>query len=155
MTGRKQFSSVVYRDFRGMIRTLHQPSIKIAETALSTMYEGVLKGIHGDLTGRNWKILTCVAGRIFHVAVNRKTLQWEANILTPEGPSVMLAPGMGSAVLALRDSSLLYQQSEVYIGAHKQFTIRWDDPALKIDWPMRSKLILSQRDASAPFLEAQ
>ena len=46
-----------------------------------------------------------------------------------------------------------YKQSARYGGAAEQFAVRWNDPALGIDWPIEHP-ILSERDAAAPLLDA-
>jgi dTDP-4-dehydrorhamnose 3,5-epimerase len=144
----------VHRDARGTMAMLAgvDPAWRFVETSFSRMHDGVLKGIHGDKRGNNFKLLTCVQGELYHVAVDPRTRAWEETILTPNGPSVLLAPGMGSAVVAFEASTLLYQQTERYEGPDKQFTLRWDDPALGILWPV-SYPILSDRDRDAPLLE--
>ena len=141
-----------FRDHRGVFcRIPTMMKHVFIETSFSVMYDQVLKGIHGDKRGNNYKLLTCVAGEIYHVAVDPKTREWEETYMTPNGPSILLLPGMGSAVVAMEKSTLLYQQTEPYEGPEKQFTLRWDDPLIGILWPV-SDPILSDRDRLAPLL---
>jgi dTDP-4-dehydrorhamnose 3,5-epimerase len=44
-----------------------------------------------------------------------------------------------------------YKQSEYY-DPSRQFTYRWDDPRLKIWWPVKSP-ILSRRDEAGRFTD--
>ena len=142
----------VHEDPRGLFRVLWEDAHDIQEVAISVMKKDVLKGIHGDKEGSNFKRLHCVAGRIYHVAVDVENSQWEATELTPDGPSVVLAPGVGSAVLVLSDeATLLYAQTERYQGPSRQFTHRWNDPAFNIAWPTTHP-ILSERDRKAPLI---
>lgn len=120
------------------------------EVAVSVCQKNVLKGIHGDQ--KNRKLLSCVFGAILHVAVDIPSRSWVMTTLRPNGPSMMLSPGIGSAVYILSDeAALVYQQSEGYVGQEKQFTYRWDDPAFGIEWPTTTPL-LSERDNGAKYL---
>jgi dTDP-4-dehydrorhamnose 3,5-epimerase len=38
-----------------------------------------------------------------------------------------------------------------YIDAAEQFSVRWDDPSIAIDWPV-TEPVLSGRDLKAPFV---
>ncbi len=40
---------------------------------------------------------------------------------------------------------------EKYTGAKQQFSIKWNDPRLNINWPIK-KPILSNRDKRSKFL---
>ena len=42
---------------------------------------------------------------------------------------------------------------EYWIGEFDR-TLRWNDPALAIDWPLAGEPILADRDARAPLLAA-
>ena len=47
-----------------------------------------------------------------------------------------------------------YKWTEKYDGPEAQITVKWNDPTLKIPWPLKNP-ILSERDNRAGFLEAQ
>jgi dTDP-4-dehydrorhamnose 3,5-epimerase len=61
--------------------------------------------------------------------------------------------GFGHAFVTLEDDTeVLYSVSRHYSRPHDA-AVRWDDPAIAIDWPVRaSDIILSQKDAEAPPL---
>lgn len=117
----------------------------------------VLRGFHGDF--RTWKLVHCPFGQIFSVIVDcRKDsptyMRWEAFMLGPNtNTQLLLPPGCGNSILSLCDNSVyLYKQSTYYTG--EQFTVKWNDPALNVQWPITAP-ILSERDANAlPFHEA-
>ncbi len=62
--------------------------------------------------------------------------------------SVLLPPGVGNSFCVLSDYTI-FMYKWAYIGEYydvdKQFTIKWDDPKLNINWPIENP-ILSERD---------
>ena len=112
----------------------------------------MLRGIHGDF--KSWKLITCVYGELYFVIVdNRKQSKtywkWDSIILNDKNKKiVLLPPGIGNGFLVLsKESVFSYKWS--YLGKYPdvddQFTIKWNDKTLKIDWPIVNP-ILQQRD---------
>jgi dTDP-4-dehydrorhamnose 3,5-epimerase len=54
---------------------------------------------------------------------------------------------------ALEDSFMTYLVDEYYDGAD-ELGIRWDDPAMGLDWALTAPAVLSDRDARNPSLDA-
>jgi len=112
----------------------------------------VLRGIHGDK--KSWKLVTCVYGEIHQVVVDcRKEsatyLEWNKYIINKENQlSVLIPPNMGNAYFVSSDVAV-YHYKLAYIGdyidAGSQFSLKWDDPRIGIDWPCNNP-ILSDRD---------
>ena len=131
--------------------------IAFVEDDFSVSRRHVLRGLHGD--DRTWKLVQCVQGSVHLVVADLRRdseayLHWEQFELSAAGPLQVLIPaGCATGLVALEDpSALLYKQSERYRGAEGQFTVRWNDPALGIEWPVQEP-VLSDRDAQAPDLE--
>ncbi len=123
---------------------------------VSVSYRHVLRGIHGD--DRTTKLCWCSLGRIHHVVLNcnpkhPQYLQWQSFLLSDETrQQVLIPPRFGNSFLVLSEvAAFSYKQSTYYEGAGKQFTYRWNDPAIDIYWPIANP-ILSERDAKAPLL---
>jgi dTDP-4-dehydrorhamnose 3,5-epimerase len=118
----------------------------------------VLRGIHGD--SKSWKLVTCVYGEIIQVVVDlRKSsnsyLKWQSyKINKAEQKIVLIPPGCGNAYY-VRSEHAVYHYKLAYEGAYvdaaEQFSVRWNDPSIGIEWPV-SEPILSQRDMEAPFI---
>jgi len=51
------------------------------------------------------------------------------------------------------DTEVLYQMSHRYVREAAR-GVRWDDPALGIDWPSAEERLISERDRSWPNLAA-
>jgi dTDP-4-dehydrorhamnose 3,5-epimerase len=152
-------------DERGSFARLHCPSafaaaghpFAPAQTSLSrNPHSGTLRGLHyqPDPHGET-KLVRCVRGRIFDVAVDLRPGsptrgEWTACELSAENARALLIPeGMAHGFLTLEpDSDVLYQIAPEYAPGHEA-GVRWDDPAFAIDWPAAPRVI-SPRDASYP-----
>tara|TARA_B100000401_G_scaffold203144_1_gene136971 strand:- start:492 stop:1019 length:528 start_codon:yes stop_codon:yes gene_type:complete len=112
----------------------------------------VLRGIHGDYD--SYKLINCVYGKIFQVVVDcRKNsptyLNHQSFELNHKEPKlILIPPGFGNAFLVLSEYSI-YNYKLAYRGDYndydKQFTYKWNDERIGIDWPLNNP-ILSKRD---------
>ena len=112
----------------------------------------VLRGIHGD--SKSWKLVTAVYGEIFQVVVDLRKgsnsfKQYESFTLNSHSPkSVLIPPGMGNAYYVLSKKAVYHYKLAYdgeYIDASEQFSVKWDDPSINIEWPILDP-ILSARD---------
>jgi dTDP-4-dehydrorhamnose 3,5-epimerase len=101
------------------------------------------------------KLVRCCSGAILDVIVDLRRSssshrRWFAVELTAENRKMLYVPeGFAHGYQALLDDTqVFYQVSEAYNPEYER-GVRWDDPVLRIDWPIRDP-ILSQRDRSFP-----
>lgn len=104
------------------------------------------------------KVVLCSRGRMFDVVVDLrpdspKYLQWEALELGPRlARSVYIAPGLAHGFITLEEETeVLYLMGAPYVPSSAR-GVRWDDPAIGIEWPARPEII-SRKDAAYPLLE--
>ena len=68
---------------------------------------------------------------------------------------MLLPPGFGNSFLVTSEAAM-YHYKLAYIGdyvdAADQFSVRWDDPRLGIDWPVKNPT-LSDRDKNLDFIK--
>lgn len=159
----------LFRDERGLLqetysaRVFHLNGITDefvqANHSLSKR-SGTVRGIHFQTEPESQaKLVRCIRGRIFDVAVDLRRssptfARWFATELSPANRRQLYVPvGFGHAFASLEDDSeVVYCVSRHYSQPHEA-AVRWDDPDLAIDWPIRSAdVMLSQRDAAAPLL---
>ncbi len=114
--------------------------------------ERVLRGIHyQDMTAPMGKLVRCTEGRIFYVVVDLRvgspTLgQWVGVELSADNQDQLMVPvGFGHAFAVLSPFAQVAYKCTGYYTPSAEGTIRWDDPDLAIDWPVRDP-ILSGRD---------
>jgi dTDP-4-dehydrorhamnose 3,5-epimerase len=122
---------------------------------------GVLRGLHYQLPPQaQGKLVRVVAGSVFDVAVDVRASsprfgRWVGAELSGENHrQVWIPPGFAHGFLVLSDSAdFLYKTTDYYAPALER-SVRWDDPAIGIRWPLdpRQVPVVSAKDAAAPPL---
>jgi dTDP-4-dehydrorhamnose 3,5-epimerase len=118
---------------------------------------GTLRGLHFQTSPGQAKLVRCVRGRIWDVAVDLRSdsptyRRWEGYELDDEAHRQLYVPvGFAHGFCVLSDvADVAYKLSSLYDGSTES-GIAWDDPDIAIDWPI-SDPRLSDRDRSAPRL---
>ncbi len=123
---------------------------------------GVLRGLHFQTPpAAQDKLIRATRGSIFDVAVDIRTGsptfgKWVGTRLSASEWNQLLIPkGFAHGFVTLEpDSEVQYKVTAPYSRDHER-AIRFDDPAIGIDWPIpHDALILSERDRAAPSLSA-
>ena len=71
---------------------------------------------------------------------------WQSFTLSRQNKQMLLLPpGVGNSILALEDNLIYYYKQNTHFTDGQQFTIKWDDPKIGIDWPINNP-ILQKRD---------
>jgi dTDP-4-dehydrorhamnose 3,5-epimerase len=129
-----------------------------AQVNLATSRRGVLRGLHLQHPGAQTKLVMAVVGVIFDVAVDVRRGsprfgEWVGEQLDAgSGRQLFIPAGFAHGYLVLSDSAtVVYFASSAYAPAD-EITVRWDDPAIAIQWPV-SPEALSMKDAAAPTLD--
>ncbi len=115
--------------------------------------KNVLRGLHYQINYPQAKLIRVIKGEIFDVAVDIRPSSpsfgtWVGHILTAKDKTQMFIPeGFAHGFLTLTpESEVLYKVSAPYSKTDER-TIIWNDPTLKIDWPIIAPPILSEKDA--------
>ncbi len=125
--------------------------------SLSTQ-RGVLRGLHFQRTKPQDKLVWCIEGQIWDVAVDVRPSsptfkQWFGVHLDTENKKQIFVPAgfaHGFVVLSER-AQVVYKCSALYDPSDEGGLI-WNDPTVNIDWPLRD-VILSAKDQALPTLE--
>jgi dTDP-4-dehydrorhamnose 3,5-epimerase len=124
----------------------------------SRSVRGVLRGIHYQVVRPQGKLVRVAAGRVFDVAVDLRRSsprfgRWVGVELSDRDHRQMwVPPGFGHAFLVLSDSAdFLYKTTDYWYREHDR-CLRWNDPALAIDWPLAGEPLLAAKDAAAPLI---
>ena len=123
--------------------------------------KGTLRGLHFQIPPyAQAKLVRVLRGAIYDVAVDIRAGsptfgRWAGAELTGDNHrQLWIPPGFAHGFLALVDDThFLYKTTDVYARDCER-CIRWDDPAIGIAWPLRSRLApnLAPKDATAPLL---
>ncbi len=112
----------------------------------------VLRGLHYQIEQAQGKLVRVIAGEVFDVAVDirrRSTTfgKWVGALLSAENKRQMwIPPGFAHGFVVLKDNTeFLYKTTDYYAPQHER-CIRWDDPAIGIEWPIIQAPILSGKD---------
>ena len=118
---------------------------------------GILRGLHFQTSPGQAKLVRCVRGAIWDVAVDLRPdsptyKQWEGVELSDENHRQVFIPvGFGHGFCVLSDvADVAYKLTSVYDPA-TEAGIKWDDPDVGVDWPIADPK-LSERDMNAPAL---
>lgn len=121
---------------------------------------GMIRGLHYQIEpASETKVVRCVAGRVWDVVVDLRRDsstfgQWESVELdAARGRALYLPDGCAHGFQCLSDEcALYYLMSSPYSPEHAR-GLRWDDPMLAIDWPMRDRARVGSRDSALPFFD--
>ena len=124
---------------------------------LSSSTHGVLRGLHYQEPHPQGKLVWVVSGEVFDVAVDIRRGsptfgRWTGATLSGENRRQFWVPeGFAHGFVVTGDHALFaYKCTDRYDRA-AEGSVRWDDPAIGIDWPVANPT-LSDKDAAAPLL---
>lgn len=147
----------IFEDYRGSyIETYNEKiyreagmGIHFVQDDISMSRKNVLRGIHGD--AETWKLVSCLYGEFYLVVVNcdkdsSNFGKWESfNLSDTNRNQILIPPKYGNGHLILSEQAIFHYKQSTYYNPKGQFTYKWDDPQLKISWPVKEP-ILSERD---------
>ena len=117
---------------------------------------GILRGLHYQKTRPQGKLVSVSLGSVFDVAVdirqNSPTFgSWYGVELTQENQwQLWIAPGLAHGFVVTSPFAHFHYKCTEFYCPEDEGSIRWNDPAIGITWPM-SEPILSEKDCHAPF----
>ncbi len=118
----------------------------------------VLRGLHYQIQHPQGKLVRVVSGEVFDVAVDVRRSsptfgKWVGELLSAENKKQLWVPeGYAHGFLVLSDiAEFLYKTTDYYFPEFER-GIRWDDPAIGIQWPADSQPVLSEKDRNAALL---
>lgn len=130
---------------------------KFVQSNVSRSARGVLRGLHYQWPRPQGKLVSVLEGEVYDVAVDIRhgspTFgQWAGVMLTAENHRHFWVPeGFAHGFCVLSEyATFSYQCTDLY-DAKADGGIRWNDPAIGIDWPL-SQPLLSDKDGKTPLL---
>lgn len=141
-------------------------SLPFVQDNHSRSRRGVLRGLHYQLAPKaQGKLVRVTSGAVFDVAVDIRRDsptfgRWAGSVLSADNHhQLWIPPGLAHGFVVLTDTAdFLYKTTDYYSPAHER-AIRWDDPAIGIEWPLAARGIaqpvLSDKDQTGARLLAE
>ncbi|MCD9098580.1 dTDP-4-dehydrorhamnose 3,5-epimerase [Luteimonas fraxinea] len=127
------------------------------QSNVSHSTKNVLRGLHYQWPRPQGKLVSVLQGEVFDVAVDLRRGsstfgRWDAAVLSASNKRQIWIPeGFAHGFAVLSDDAVFsYLCTDVYVK-EADAGIRWNDPAIGIEWPALSPL-LSDKDEQAPLL---
>jgi len=143
------FESFNARDFRESTGL----TVEFVQDNHSLSKQGVLRGLHYQIQHPQGKLLRVVKGVVFDVAVDLRKSSltfgcWVGAMLTADNrKQLWIPPGFAHGFLALSDEAeVLYKITDYWHPEHER-TLLWNDPTLRIQWPIDGKPGLAKKDS--------
>ncbi len=164
----KRFKLRLFQDERGFFMESYNKRLLQQEMGIEAEFvqdnhsrsiAGVLRGLHYQLEKPQGKLIRVLSGVIYDVAVDLRRSsstfgQWVGVYLSAEEPELFWIPeGFAHGFLAITPVAEVMYKTTDYYDPPSERSIRWDDPELKIDWPLDQAPLQSPKDAQAKFLK--
>lgn len=159
---------IVFRDERGFFMETWRRSefvdagiaAEFVQDNHSRSVKHTLRGLHYQIEHPQGKLVRATFGEVFDVAVDVRRSspsfgRWVGEVLSAENKRMLwIPPGFAHGFYVLSDvAEVQYKCTDYYSPMHER-CIRWDDPAIGIQWPLiDSKPVLSRKDESGALLE--
>ncbi len=162
----------VFGDSRGFFMETFQAE-RFAQAGIPTGFvqdnhsgsrHGILRGLHYQIRQAQGKLVRVVAGEVFDVAVDlrrssRTFGRWTGEVLSAENKKMLwVPPGFAHGFYVVSEwAEVIYKTTDFYAPEWER-TLRWDDPALGIAWPIPAgeAPLLSEKDRQGrPLAECE
>ena len=158
----------LYQDARGSFMETYQavrygqhgvPSTFVQDNLSYSACRGVLRGLHYQLGRPQGKLIWVVQGEVFDVAVDIRRGsstfgKWVGVTLSSEKHHQLYIPeGFAHGFCVTSETAVCLYKCTDYYAPTEERGIRWNDPSLKITWPVSAPL-LSEKDKVYPTLHS-
>ena len=126
--------------------------------------QGVLRGLHYQMTQTQGKLVRVAAGSVFDVVVDVRSSsptfgQWYGTELNEDNiKMIYVPPGFAHGFVVLSETADFIYKCTDYYHPESEQGIAWDDPDLNIDWSVAEiaeKISLSDKDKQNVKLKDQ
>lgn len=135
------------------------PSITQCNISLN-IKKGTIRGMHYQMPPyEEEKVVWCARGAIYDVIVDLRTTsstykKWFGIELSEDNYKMLYIPkGFAHGFQTLKDETLIFYQMSEFHNPEYARGIRWDDPEIGIEWPLRD-IIISEKDKRYGYLKS-
>lgn len=120
---------------------------------ISLSKKNTIRGLHFQIKNQQAKYVSVIRGKVFDVCLDlrrkSKTFGKFFSIILSEKnkQSLFIPRGFAHGFCAMENNSIIYYKNSKYYDKNSHCGILWNDPDLKIKWPIK-KPILSKNDVN-------
>jgi dTDP-4-dehydrorhamnose 3,5-epimerase len=157
----------VYRDSRGFfLETYHQR--RYSEAGIDTVFvqdnysrscRDTIRGLHMQVRSPQAKLVRVVAGAIFDVAVDVRLGsptfgRWFGVTLSSDNfTQLFIPPGFAHGFAVVSDYAEIEYKCSAFYDPADEIAVRWNDPAIGIEWPVLTPTLSARDAAASPLTE--
>jgi dTDP-4-dehydrorhamnose 3,5-epimerase len=156
----------VFRDARGLFLetwsarkyAAHGIPEAFVQDNQSVSAPGVLRGLHAQHRNPQGKLVRCVRGEVWDVAVDIRRSsptfgRWVGESLSDENHrQLWIPPGFAHGFCVVRGPAIVEYKCSTPYDRGDEIGVVWNDPRLAITWPVAEPL-LSDKDRALPTLD--
>ena len=134
-------------------------NLKFPFVVMSFSKKNVIRGLHIQTKNSQGKLLSVIKGKIFDVALdlrkNSKTYgKYFSCILSEKNSkSIYIPPGFAHGFCGLDKENYVIYSCTKYRNSRTEVGIKFDDPFLKIKWPVKKPIISKKDKKNISFTE--
>lgn len=155
LKGLRIVSNKIYKDKRGHFKEDFKSAFfkgsNFIFSCTSKSKKNVLRGLHMQTKKKQGKFVSVLKGSILDVVVdlrkNSRTFgkHFKIELTDKNGKSIFIPAGFAHGFLAREKENIVHYYNTNYRSPKHEIGIMWNDPSLKIRWPIK-KPILSKKD---------
>lgn len=126
--------------------------VAFVQDNVSLSRRGTLRGLHFQNPAPQGKLVSVLEGEVFDVAVDLRRSsptfgKWHGLTLSSTNKQqFFIPPGFAHGFVVLSEAALFHYKCTEFYAPASELTIRWNDPAIGIEWPIKAPT-LSEKDA--------
>ena len=137
------------------------PDIFVQINLSHNLKRATVRGMHYQLPPRSeGKLISCIKGHVYDVIVDirpdspTRNQYFSCELDAQDNRLLYVPEGFAHGFQTLEDNStLLYGMTEFYEPG-KDGGLRWDDPRIGVNWPLKTNLTISDKDANWPLINS-
>jgi dTDP-4-dehydrorhamnose 3,5-epimerase len=148
------FESFNQRQFNELTGT----NLQFVQDNHSRSAKNVLRGLHYQIQQPQGKLVRAVQGTVYDVAVDirRSSATFGQHVgveLSAENKRMLwVPPGFAHGFVVLSETAEFLYKTTDYWAPEFERSIAWNDPAINIQWPIKSEPSLSAKDREGKLL---
>ena len=133
-------------------------TVEFVQDNQSMSTKGVLRGLHFQKQFPQSKLVRCIRGEVFDVAVDLREGsptygKWEGVLLSAENKRQFFIPkGFAHGFLVLSDAAEVVYKVDDFYHPNDEGGLMWNDPDIGVEWPIPEgfEIKLSDKDKLHP-----